>query len=270
MFDRDYLEEVRALEVLDFSISIGRPAVPPSGFFAQKEDALAEMNRLAIAQALVYHVTAKGYQAVYGNGRLIEEISDAPQMIASWVLVPSQGEMGCSPVQFVEELKKNSVKAVRMFPSSQSAAASATRFAFCKWFYGEFMDALSQAQIPVALEFTPHRRAEPEWEKLHDLATEFPKLPIVLCDGFQRATWSLVELMKICPNLYVQTSGLDVHRQLEYMIGKVGPERFLAGSKYPDMHMGTMLGQLLFSNLTFEHAKLIAGDNARRIMGILR
>lgn len=268
MMDRDYIQEVKQLEVLDFSISLGRPKVPPQGFYAEAEDALAEMNRLGIKQGLVYHITARGYQSVYGNNRLLKEISDSKQLIASWVLVPSEDEMGCTPEHLVADLKKNNVKVVRLFPAAQSNPSGGTRYAFYKWLYGDFMEALEAARIPVAIDFSLHRRADPEWDKLYSLAKDFPKLPIVLCDQFQRATWTLVKLMKLLPNIYVQTSCIEIHRQLEYLVTKVGAERFIAGSKFPEAHMGTMLGHLLFTNLTQEHRKLIAGDNARRIMGM--
>jgi predicted TIM-barrel fold metal-dependent hydrolase len=268
MSDMKYMQDADDLDFLDFSVSIGRPAVPSVGFYVDKNELVGEMERVGVKEAVVYHVASKEYQSVYGNDALMNEISGNEMLIPSWILVPSEDEMGCNPADFITRLDVNKVKVVRMFPSSSSMPASATRYAFDKWFYGDFMAVLERKRIPLALEFSPHRRAEPEWDKLYILASGYPNLPIVLCDAFQRATWSLVKLMRLMPNIYVQTSGVGVHRQLEYMVGKVGPERFIAGSKFPSSHMGTMIGQVLFANLTYEHKKLIAGDNARRLMGI--
>ena len=234
MIDQELVQKVQELEFLDFSVMLGRPAVPFTGFFAEKEDALAEMDRVGIKDALAYHTTAKGYQSVYGNERLINETGEIKRLIPSWVVVPDEDEMGCNPTEFIARMRANNVRVVRMFPSAQSNPFVATRYAFSKWFYGDFMEAFESEHIPVALEFSPHRRAEPEWEKLYALANDYPKLPIVLCDAFQRATWSLVKLMKLMPNIYIQTGSVGVHRQLEYMVNKVGAERFVAGSKFPD------------------------------------
>lgn len=269
MMKQEILEEIQQLEFLDLSVVLGRPGVPSAGYYCEKEDVLREMKRLGIKNALTYHITAKGYQSVYGNERLIEEIGETDELFTSWVLVPDEEEMGCSPSQFVIKLQENNVKAVRLFPASQSNAAVSTRYAFSKWFYGDFMEALKKDRVPVILSFNPHRRAEPEWDKIFTVASEYPNLPIILTDVFTRATWSLVKLMKLKSNIYVQTTGLCLQRQLEYMVNKLGPERFIAGSNYPDMHLGAMIAQVYLANMTYEQKKLIAGDNARCLMGIV-
>lgn len=268
MIKQDFSKEIEELNFLDFSVSFGRPPVPFTGVWADKEMLRAEMKRAGIHQAAPYHVLGKAYDADYGNRLLTEELKDAPELIATWVAVPSEEAMGCPPGAFADHMTENDVKAVRLFPSSVGNPAIATRYAFSRWFYGDYLEELERRGIPVALEFSPGRRDEPAWEKLYGVASEFPKLKIVLADGFQRTTWSLIKLLRACPNLYVQTSGLDVHRQLEYMTEQAGPERFIAGSKFPVSTFGTMVGQVLFSNLPPEHKKLIAGDNARRIMGL--
>jgi predicted TIM-barrel fold metal-dependent hydrolase len=268
LVDNDFSKEIAALDFLDFSVNFGRPPVPFTGAWVDRDLLRAEMKRVGIHQAAPYHVLSKTYDADYGNALILEELKDTPELIPTWVVVPSEEAMGCSPATFLNRLEKGGAKVVRLFPSSNGNPAIATRYAFTKWFYGDYLEELERREIPVVLEFSPNRRDEPAWEKLCGVAGEFPRLPIVLSDGFQRTTWSLIKMMRIYPNLYIQTSGLDVHRQLEYMVQQVGPQRFIAGSKFPISTMGTMVGQVLFSNLPFGQKKLIAGDNARRIMKI--
>ena len=271
MIKQEVLEEIRQLEFLDLSVILGRPGVPSTGgFYCEKENALEEMKRLGVKNALTYHITSKGYKPVYGNKRLIAEIGETKELLISWILIPDEEEMGCTPSQFIIKLKENNVKAVRLFPASQSNASVSTRYSFTKWFYGDFMEALEKDKVPVILSFNPHRRAEPEWDKIFSLASEYPDLPIILTDVFTRATLSLVKLMKLKPNIYVQTTGLCLQRQLEFMVDKLGPERFIAGSNYPDMHLGAMIAQVYLANLTYKQKKLIAGDNARCLMGIIK
>lgn len=268
MIKQDFSKEIAALDFLDFSVSFGHPPVPFTGVWADKKLLRTEMKRSGIRQAAPYHVLSKAYDADYGNRLLMEELKDAPELIPTWAVVPSEEAMGCSPGAFADQMAENGVKAVRLFPSSTGNPAIATRYAFTRWFYGDYLEEFERRRIPVVLEFSPGRRDEPAWEKLYGVAGEFPKLKIVLSDGFQRTTWSLIKLLRACQNLYVQTSGLDVHRQLEYMVEQVGPQRFVAGSKFPVSTFGTMVGQVLFSNLPPEHKKLIAGANARRMMEI--
>jgi predicted TIM-barrel fold metal-dependent hydrolase len=265
---QDYTQEILSLAFLDLSVSYGRPSVPFTGVWVDRRQLTDEMARSGIGQAAVYCLLSKSYNANYGNDLVSRDVAGVPSLLPTWVLVPTEDEMGCSPAEFADRLEQNGVRAVRLFPSSQSQPAIATRYAFSRWFYGDFLEELERRGVAVILEFTPHRRSEPEWDNLYSLACEFPSLPIVMGDGFQRAAWSLVKLMRLCPNLYAQTSGLDVHRELEYMVQKVGPERFVAASKFPVATFGTMVGQVLFSNLPHEHKKLIAGGNARRLLGL--
>ncbi|HWR12741.1 MAG TPA: amidohydrolase family protein [Rectinemataceae bacterium] len=268
MIGSDFSSETEALDFLDFSVSFGRPPVPFTGAWVDKAGLRAEMKRVGVRQAAPYHILSKSYDADYGNKLILEELKDAPELIPTWAAVPSEEGMGCSPRAFADMFEKSGAKVVRLFPSSTGNPAIATRYAFAKWFYGDYLEELQKRQIPIVLEFSPGRRDEPAWDKLCGVAGEFPTLPIVLSDGFQRTTWSLIKMMRAFPNLYVQTSGLDVHRQLEYMVQQVGPRRFIAGSKFPVSTMGTMVGQVLFSNLPIEQKRLIAGGNARRLMKI--
>lgn len=267
MIRQNFDEEIKALAFLDFAVSFGRPPVPFTGVWVDKNQLISELRRNHIAQSAPYHALAKAYDADYGNNLLMAELgNDTDEIIPTWVVVPSEEAMSCTPKAYVDRMEAAGAKAVRLFPSSVGNPAKATRYAFAKWFYGDYFEEFERRGMPVTVEFSPNRRDEPDWPKLYDVAREFPKLPIVLADGFQRTTWSLIKLMRECPNLYVQTSGLDVHCQLEYMVNQVGPERFIAGSKFPVSTVGTMVGQILFSKLTFAQKKLIAGDNARRMM----
>ncbi len=270
IFSECLKDKIEQLDFIDFSVSYGRPAVPYTGLYVEKDDLLSEMERIGIRHALAYHTLAKAYQCSCGNNRLTEEASDDAALLLSWVVVPNEDEMGCSPSELVAAMKRQNVRAVRLFPSSQSKPLAGTRYAFYEWFYGDFMDAFERERIPVILEFSPDRRAEPEWDKLYALGTEYPKLPIVLCDTFQRASLSLVRMLERLPNLFVQSCSIGTHRQLEYVANKVGAERIVAGSKFPTLHMGAMVGQVLFANLAYDQKKLISGDNARRILGLAR
>jgi predicted TIM-barrel fold metal-dependent hydrolase len=264
----DFSKDIAELDFLDFSVCFGRPPIPFTGTWVEKSELVAEMKRVGIRQAAPYHILSKSYDADFGNSLILEELKNTPELIPTWACVPSAEGMNCSPAEFADKMQESGAKAIRLFPSSTGNPAVATRYAFAKWFYGEYLEEFQMRKIPVVLEFSPSRRDEPAWDKLYTVAKEFPDLPIILSDGFQRTTWTLIKLLRAHQNLHVQTSGLDVHRQLEYMVQQVGPERFVAGSKFPVSSFGTMVGQVLFSRLPPEQKKLIAGGNARRLMKI--
>ena len=171
MIKDNFADEIKALEFLDFAVSFGRPPVPFTGEWVNKENLLKELRRNYIKQSAPYHVLSKAYEANYGNALLLQDIGkDAEEMIPTWVVVPSEDAMGCSPSVFVDKMKAAGVKAIRLFPSSTGNPAKATRYAFTKWFYGDYFEEFERREIPLTVEFSPNRRDEPVWPKLYGVA----------------------------------------------------------------------------------------------------
>jgi hypothetical protein len=163
--------------------------------------------------------------------------------------------MNCSPAEFADKMQESGAKAIRLFPSSTGNPAVATLYAFAKWFYGEYLEEFQMRKIPVVLEFSPSRRDEPAWDKLYTVAKEFPDLPIILSDGFQRTTWNAYKSAACstespCPNL---RSGRGTR---SWNIWCKGRARALCGRlEIPCLFFGTMVGQVLFSRLPPEQKK---------------
>ena len=57
------------------------------------EELLAEMDRVEISQAVVWHQSQYNYDATAGNENLIREIAgNEDRLIPSWVILPGQGK----------------------------------------------------------------------------------------------------------------------------------------------------------------------------------
>lgn len=248
----------------DCSTFIGRSSVPPvcKDRPVQAADLVDELARLDIEAAMAHHVLAHEYSPAVGNEQLLIEIADQPRLHPVWVVMPSHtGELP-PPKDLVRDMQSRGVRLARMFPSS---AMSGHRFALADWCAGELLDALETAQIPLVVDFTLFRRGEPPWKDVHDLCRDHRGLPLVLVDVQGRNNRTLYPLLEKFENLHVQTAGFNVHRGLEDVCNRFGPERLLFGSGFPVHSMGGARLHLERAELDDADRALIASGNLRRL-----
>ncbi|MER7111535.1 amidohydrolase family protein [Streptomyces sp. NPDC000229] len=103
--------------------------------------------------------------------------------------------------------------------------------------------------------------------ELHLLAAAPPTPRIVLTGTGYRALRELAELLEAHPSLYVDTSTLCGHRQVEWIAERYGAHRVLFGTGAPvtdDAGPRYLLDTL---DLPPDDAALIAGGNALRLLG---
>src|SRR5919202_3418584 len=102
--------------LFDANCMLGRRSIhTPLGMPATADELEAEMDRLGIAEALVYHGMALDGHPWEGNQRLLREIEGRPRLHPCWVLLPTTGEMP-PPAQLVAEMRARGVRAARMCP----------------------------------------------------------------------------------------------------------------------------------------------------------
>ncbi|ORT57340.1 amidohydrolase family protein [Streptomyces sp. CB03238] len=104
-------------------------------------------------------------------------------------------------------------------------------------------------------------------DEVHRLAAATPAPRVVLTGTGYRALRELAELLEAHPSLYVDTSTLCGHRQVEWIAERYGAHRVLFGTGAPvtdDAGPRYLLDTL---DLPEADAALIAGGNALRLMG---
>ncbi|QGV78035.1 amidohydrolase family protein [Streptomyces ficellus] len=102
--------------------------------------------------------------------------------------------------------------------------------------------------------------------EVHRLAAAGPAPRVVLTGTGYRALRELAELLETHPSLYVDTSTLCGHRQVEWVAGRYGAHRVLFGTGAPvtdDAGPRYLLDTL---DLPAADAALIAGGNALRLL----
>lgn len=226
---------------------------------------LAEMDRVGIAEAFVYHTLAREYDPAYGNDRLTAELAAEPRLHPVWTVLPAHTREFPRPERLVTLLRDGGVRMVRMFPS---AALHGHRFSLQEWCAGELLDALEAAGVPLAIDFGLFRRDEPPWADLFEVASRHPTLALVLVAMQNRNNRSLYPLLERFQQLHLATLGYNVHRGIEDVSRRFGAARIVFGSGYPQRSMGAARLQLDRAQLSEGERKLVASGNLRRLLGI--
>jgi predicted TIM-barrel fold metal-dependent hydrolase len=240
------------------------------------EALLAEMDRVGVAEAVVYHVVAREYAPSVGNQMLVDAVRSHPRLHPAWlVLPPFTGELPPSD-ELVDRMRDEGVRVARMFPSTESLDH---RYALREWCVGPVLTALEGARIPLQLDYGLFRRGEPPWDDIVEVCLHHPDLPVILMDVQGRNNRTLYALLDRFQQLSIQTAGLNVHRGIEDVCRRFGADRLVFGSGFPAAGMGAArfdLDRAIISDA--ERAaigagnlrRLLAGTSARSVTGVGR
>jgi len=251
--------------LFDANCMLGRRSIhTPLGQPLTVTELLAEMDRLGIGEALVFHAMALDGHPAEGNERLLREIAGQARLHPCWVLLPTCGEMP-PPAQLVATMKRRGVRAARMCPVRH-------RYRFTQENVGDLLAQLEKARIPVFADFDVVRWSEEktDWRSLVELCGRYPKLPfVVVGEGFG-APRRIFPFWRRHDNLYLETSYYQPHQGLSDVTRRFGPERLLFGTGLPYKAPGPPLMQLRYDFLDDGERTAIGGNNLRRVLGLAR
>ena len=98
------------------------------------------------------------------------------------------------------------------------------------------------------------------------LAEHYPKLPLLMVGQGYRHQRILLQLLRNFSNLYASLGGnFTPHRGLEQLVAKVGPERVLFGTGWPDAHPMPAVTYMMYADISDEAKTLIGAENFRRL-----
>jgi len=247
------------LSLFDSNCVIGKRSVRRSGRAGEAEiysleSLLAEMDYAGIDDALVYHSLAREYDSMLGNRQLMDEISGYERLQPCWVLMPhGTGEMP-RPEVLVREMLERGVKAARLFPSDHL-------FSLSDWCSGELLGELENRGIVVIIEID-----QIGWDGLHGLCSRFPNLSVIIANLSYRVNRYLYPLLEKFKNLYVETSGYQIHRGVEALCARFGVERLVFGTRLPYFTPGPAITMVQYSLISAKEKEMIAGGNLRRLL----
>jgi len=252
---------VERLALFDANCRLGPGEHDPPGAPAHGDELLAEMDRVGIAEALVYHAAAAAYDAGYGNQALLEAVAGRPRLHPCWVYTVGKDSGSNGAREWVKKCVAAGVRAVRIFPSRQ-------RFSLSSWSIDRLLEELPGHGLPLFVDFDRAHWADDnvDYDSLHRICTTFPELRVVLVRegiGSARFLYPLLEGVK---NLLIETSYYQPAGGLEQFAVRFGADRLLFGTGLPVYSPGPPIAMLLASELSETQKKLVAGGNLRRLL----
>jgi predicted TIM-barrel fold metal-dependent hydrolase len=158
-------------------------------------------------------------------------------------------------------MRDANVRAARIFPVAH-------KFPFSRLALGELLEALEEEKIPLFGDMGRNHWSETklDWEEVFAICETFANLPIVLIREGGTTQRILYSAWKRYPNLYLETSYLQVPECLDYISHQFGAERLLFGTNMPIHDPGGPMAMLELSHLSPTQQAQIAGNNLRRLL----
>jgi len=222
-------------------------------------DLIRDMEYFGIDEALVHHGLGRDYDPVAGNERLREEIKGKDGLYPCFAFLPgATGEQG-DVAEAVERALEHGPAAARIWPKTHS-------FSTAEWCVGDLLEQLERRRMPLLID-----ESECGLDAIAGICERRPRLPVVVTGIGYRTARRLYAVWRRCDNLYVDLSLWGVHRGIEDVCARFGPERLLFGTRWPFMTPGPAITHITYADVSEDEKRLIAGDNLRGLLkGVAR
>lgn len=245
------------LSFFDCNCSFGMRRVVNPGSFFEIEELKKRMDRYGIGKALVYHAMAREYDAVVGNGMLINEITGEECFYPMWAVMHHHTGEFPPPDLLIKQMKKNSIKAVCIFPAPMDQ-----NFSIAKWNCGELFTVLVKHAIPIFIGMD-----QISFDGIYDLCNSFPKLKVVLTGVNYRIDRNVHALLNQLPHFYIEISGYKTHNGIEEMCEKFGAGRLMFGSGMPLYSGASAVSMINYARISEKEKSMIASENLEALLG---
>ena len=251
------------MSYFDINCMLGPTNTNREPSFPTPGDLLTEMDRVGIAEALVYASQAKMSHPSDGNARVLEMVRDHPRLHASWVLLPPGTCEQPAPEDLVKQMRANDVRAARVFPDEH-------RFPLLERTFRPLLAALAEAGLPLLIDVgrTSWGEIKLDWREIFSIAESHPRLPLVLLREGGTTHRILTGVWDQFPNIYLETSYMQESRVVEEITGRSAHGQLLFGTAMPVYDPGGPLSLLRGAQVTREQRSDIAGNNLRRLLGL--
>lgn len=221
------------------------------------EELLATMERYDIGRALV-RIEPADFEtdAPFSNGKLYEACSRQPELSPCPVVVPNTaGDLPDESEQVAEAVARGA-GAVWIRPK-------ADYWIIAEWLSDRLFGALSDCRMPVYV--SAEMLSLPD---VADLAGRFGKMPIILAEVGYRLQRVLLPMLERFDNIHLCTGrNYRNYRGIEQIVERVGADRLLFGSGFPDSEPMAAIVQLMYADITDEQKRRIGSENIERLTG---
>ncbi|MCL4691035.1 MAG: amidohydrolase family protein [Candidatus Hydrogenedentes bacterium] len=251
------------MALLDINVALGRFAQPIGGSFDNADALQAELKRLGISEALVYHALAAEGDIMMGNELLLEALAGHDNLYHCWVMAPSYlGDLP-DPETWVNTARERGVHAVRMIPRH-------SLYPLEDWCVGPLLRELEAAEIPLLLDYGIRQWPENiiPWGNVKSLADRYPQLNIVILGVTVGDARAIDGLLYSTENVSFEFSAFIPPDMFEHVAGAGFADSFLFGTGLPRRAAECVVAQTLTAGIDRADWELMAGGNARRLLRI--
>lgn len=252
-----------SLNFFDINSMLGPTNTNREPSFRTVPELLAEMDRVGIAEALVYPSLSRQAHPADGNEWLIETLRGHSRLHACWVgLPPGTGDMP-EPRELVKRMQDANVRALRLLPQAH-------RYPLLEQTLRPLLGALAEARIPLLIDMDRGGWSEikHDWSRLFEIAERHPELPLVLLREGGTTARVLFSVWDQYPNIHLDTCYIQESGIVREIVERFGPDRLLFGTDMPAYDPGGPLGSVANAPLSDAEHTAIAGNNARRLLGL--
>jgi predicted TIM-barrel fold metal-dependent hydrolase len=210
-----------------FDINCWMPFNEPNLFLSinTMEEYLSILRSSGIKKLVISNKNSISSNPILGNDEIIKIASNYKDLYVGAILVPeiefSKGNMNT----YIDKLVKEKVVLIRMFPKKLN-------YSLKKWQIGNTLEYLQYKHLPLMLWHT-----ETTWDTINEICEAYPKLPVIIDGNEKKLLYhnrSYIALLKKHKNIYIETHNFVQYLGYEYIVGKMGIDRFLFGSNFPD------------------------------------
>lgn len=210
------------------------------------------LDKYGIQRALMTSFAAWSFEVEYGNRIVFDTAAQDDRLIPCPTVLPNTGLEVGDETEFIDGLIKKGARCVCFYPEKHGTG-------FDDRVIGKLFKALEKRRLPVALR-------EPDLMHTADCAARYPNLPFILHAPPYRNRM-LLPVLEQNPNIYLSLRpNFSPLRGLEVMAERIGAQRLLFATGYPEAEPGAALSFLLLSELGDEDVSLIASGNLARLV----
>lgn len=244
-----------SIELFDVQCGFGG-MTPGDPVVVSVEDLVGEMARLQITTGLARTAPEEHeVDILASNAALYAAHANHSSLIPCPVVVPAGiGDLPSEQEQIAAHIKQGS--------GAACVRPSIDYWSLVPWVSDTLFRALQERRMPVLC-----LERSVGLEQVGQLAERFSFLPIVLAGAGYREQRLLLPLLETFPRVYLSIgNNYTVHRGIEELVARVGPERLLFGTGFPQAEPMAAVSQLMYADISDEDKQLIGAATMRRLI----
>jgi hypothetical protein len=217
------------------------------------------MERLGIAEACPTSASAAMLPAGDENQELAARTAGQAGLHPVWCLAAHHTGEAPSPEETARQMRASGFRIAR-------AVVGEGYFGALHLLQMEgLLDVLAANRVPLVLDLCDRRDIESR--ELCDLLRSWPELPVILSfPKVEREGRVLFCLLERHRNLRVSLRGYQLLGGVEELVRRFGPGVPVFGSNYPEFTPLQGMLQVVYSGISAEDKRRVAGDNVRELL----